>query len=67
MIENKVPISKEAIYIFCDSLQKFKKINNDVFLMTKKYCENISIPFEVNMMSFYARSLLLDEQDEKLA
>lgn len=35
--------------------------------MTKKYCESIGLPFEVTMMSSYARSLLLDEQDEKLA
>lgn len=34
--------------------------------MTKKYCESIGLPFEVTMMSSYARSLLLDEQDEKL-
>lgn len=67
MIENKILVSREAIYILCDSIQKFKKINGDVFLMTKKYCENIGLPFEVNMMSSYARSLLLDEQDEKLA
>lgn len=67
MIENKINISRDAIYTFCDSLQKFKKINGDVFLMTKKYCEAIGLPFEVNMMSSYTRSLLLDEQDEKLA
>ncbi len=35
--------------------------------MTKKYCEYIGAPFEVNMMSSYVKSLLIEEQDEKLA
>lgn len=45
MIENKTKISKEAVYILTDSLQKFRKINGDVFMMTKKYCENIGLDF----------------------
>lgn len=45
LIENKIQISRQSIYVFCDSLQKFRKINGDIFLMTKKYCENIGIPF----------------------
>ncbi len=59
MIENKIQVSREAIYVLCDSLQKFRKINGDIFLMTKKYCENIGILFEVNMMSSYVKSLLI--------
>lgn len=46
----------------CDTLQKFKKINHDIFLMTKKYCERVGITFEIRMMSTYVRNLLLDEQ-----
>ena len=67
MIENKTLVSKQAVYILCDTLQKFKKINGDVFLMTKKYCESIGLEFETNMMSSYVKSLLIEEQDEKLA
>jgi hypothetical protein len=63
MIENKTQVSKEAVYILCDSLQKFKKINGDIFMMTKKYCENIGLNFETNMMSSYVKSLLIEEQD----
>jgi len=63
MIENKTQVSKEAVYILCDSLQKFKKINGDIFMMTKKYCENIGLDFETNMMSSYVKSLLIEEQD----
>ncbi len=67
MIENKTFVSKQAIYTLCDTLQKFKKINGDLFMMTKKYCDSIGIDFEITMMSSYVRSLLLEEQDEKLA
>ena len=67
MIENNTFASKQAVYTLCDTLQKFKKINGDLFMMTKKYCENIGIDFEITMMSSYVRSLLLEEQDEKLA
>lgn len=46
MIQNKTHVSKQAVYVLCDTLQKFKKINGDLFMMTKKYCENIGLDFE---------------------
>ena len=59
MIECKTKASREAVYTICDTLQKFKKINGDVFGMAKKYCEAIGIEFETNMMSSYVKSLLI--------
>ena len=39
----------------------------DIFLMTKKYCESVQIPFEIKMLSTYVKNLLFEEEDEKLA
>lgn len=66
MINNGIQISVPSIYKICDSLQKFRKINGDIFLLTKKYCEKLKIPFEIKMMSSYCRSLLLEEDEAKL-
>lgn len=45
MINNKIKVSNQGIYKICDTVQKFRKINSDVFILTKKYCENLKIPF----------------------
>jgi hypothetical protein len=37
-INNKIQMPVPSIYKICDALQRFKKINNDVFPLTKKYC-----------------------------
>ncbi len=45
LINNKIQIPVPSIYKICEALQRFNKINSDVFPLTKKYCESLKIPF----------------------